>query len=125
MIKSDDENKTSTNKRTCPLCGNQSDNFTIDISNLEFLEMLGASNKINAAISIARIVWGSLPQSTEAKTIADELSKTLLDNTQRQLNGIFEPMKTFTETFPKLIEKLPEDLRKDVKQEFSALCIAG
>lgn len=119
MIKSDDEIKTSTNKRICPLCGNKSDNFTIDISNLEFLNMLEAPNEINAAISIARIVWGSLPQSTEAKTIADELSKTLLDNTQRQLNGIFEPMKTFTETFPKLIEKLPEDLRKDVKQEFN------
>jgi len=81
--------------------------------------VLATQKKINAAMSMARIVWGSLPQSAEAKTIADELSKTLLDNTQRQLNRIFEPMQTFTETFPKLIEKLPEDLRKDVRQEFN------
>jgi len=119
VIKSDHGITASANGRICPICGNQSHNFTIDIDNLEFLDMLAAQKKINAAMSMARVVWESLPQSSEAKTIADELSKTLLESTQKQFNRIFEPMKTFTETFPKLIEKLPEDLRKDVRQEFN------
>lgn len=109
----------SKDERMCPICGNHSENFAIDSENLEFLHALGVQKKINTAVSLTRIVWGNLPQSAEAKTIADELSKSLLDSTRGQLDRIFEPMKTFTDTFPKLIEKLPEDLRKDVKQEFN------
>jgi hypothetical protein len=62
----------STNKRICPICGNHSDNFAIDIENLEFLDTLAAQNKINTAVYMTRIVWGSLPQSAEAKAIADQ-----------------------------------------------------
>jgi hypothetical protein len=103
----------------CPICGNKSDNFSIDNENLLFLNNLANERKINAALSITRIVWENVQQSAGSKIIANELSKTLVDNTQRQLNQIVEPMKAFTDTFPKLIEKLPEDLRKDVKLEFN------
>jgi gas vesicle protein len=103
----------------CPICGNKSDNFSIDNDNLLFLNSLANEKKINAAISMTRTVWESAQQSARPKMIADELSQTLLDNTQKQLNRIVEPMKTFIDTFPKLIERLPEDLRKDVRQEFN------
>jgi len=70
---------------------------------------------------MTRIIWENVPQlrlTADSKLIIDELSKTLLENTQRQINRILEPISTFTETFPKLIEKLPQNLREDLKEEF-------
>jgi len=79
-------------------------------------------NEINAALTMSRIIWENVPQlrlSADSKVIIDELSKTLLENTQEQINKILAPMEVFAETFPKLIEKLPEDVKKDLKEEFS------
>ena len=70
---------------------------------------------------MTRIVWENIPQlrlTADSRQVVDELSKTLVANTQNQLNTILAPMKMFIETFPKIIEKLPEDIRKDVKGEF-------
>jgi hypothetical protein len=106
---------------TCPVCGSVSDTFLIDGPNLSFLVDLAKEDKINAVISMTKIIWDNVPQlrlTADSKLIIDELSKTLLENTQRQINGILEPISTFTETFPRLIEKLPKDLREDVKEEF-------
>jgi len=108
-------------QRICPVCGGKSNRFLIDTTNLGFLSHLKEKNEINAAISMTRIVWENVPQlrlTADSKLIIDELSKSLLENTQRQINGILEPISIFTETFPKLIEKLPQDLREDVKEEF-------
>jgi len=108
-------------QRICPICGGKSNRFLIDTTNLGFLSHLKERNEINAAISMTRIVWENVPQlrlTADSKLIIDELSKTLLENTQRQINGILEPISIFTETFPKLIEKLPQNLREDVKEEF-------
>lgn len=108
-------------QKTCPICGSMSDNFLIDRTNLSFLVDLANEDKINAVISMTKIIWDNVPQlrlTADSKLVIDELSKTFLENTQRQVNGILEPISTFTETFPRLIEKLPQDLREDVKEEF-------
>lgn len=106
---------------TCPICGTVSDAFLIDGPNLSFLVDLANDGRINAVISMAKIVWDNVPQlrlTADSRLVIDELSKALIENTQRQINGVLEPIRAFTDTFPKLIEKLPQDLREDVKKEF-------
>jgi len=110
------------NKELCPICGSKSNSFLIDSDNLDFLSNLASQKKINAAISMARMVWEDIPQlrlTADSRAIVDELSRTLIENTQNQLNTILEPMKVFIESFPKIIEGLPEGIRKDVKEEFN------
>lgn len=109
------------NKELCPICGSKSSNFVIDSENLNFLNNLASEKKINVAISVARIMWENIPQlrlTADSRAVVDELARTLVENTQDSLNTILAPMKMFIETFPKIIEGLPEDLRKDVKGEF-------
>ena len=105
----------------CPICGSSFFEPNIDTTNLNFLQARAQEGKINASISLARIVWENIPEmrlASDSREIVDELSKTLVANTQNQLNTILAPMKMFIETFPKIIEKLPDDIRKDVKGEF-------
>ncbi len=67
------------------------------------------------------MIWQTVPRlrlSTDSIEVVNELSKTLMITTQNQLNSLLAPMKTFIETFPSIIEKLPESLSKDVKEEF-------
>jgi len=109
---------------TCPVCGNKSVEFLVDDSNLEFLRDLRSKNKVNAAISLAKILWENIPQlrlTTDSRAIIDELLESLIQNTQKQLSKILEPMRVFIEIFPGVIEKLPENLKKDVKTEFGEI----
>jgi len=116
------ENLTMTSKQvTCPICGSKSGVFLIDETNLSFLADLANENKINAAISMTKIIWSNVPQlglTADSRTIINELSKTVLQNTQDQIDRVLEPMKSFFESLPKVIENLPEDIRKDVRKEF-------
>ena len=105
-------------EEVCPICGNKSQAFSISSENLHFLTNLTRKDETNTFISLASIVWKSIPNTAKSKTIVDELSRTVIENTQEQLNKILEPMRFFTEEFPKLIEKMPENLRNDVKREF-------
>jgi len=112
----------SKDQRTCPICGNRSTRFLIDGANLDFLNNLANENQINTAVSLTKIIWESIPQlrlTTDERAIVDVLSKTLVVSTQEQVSKILEPMKMFIETFPTIIEKLPEELRKDMRKEFS------
>ena len=105
----------------CPICGSSFFESNVDATNLNFLQARAQEGKINASISLARIVWENVPEmrlASDSREVVDELSKTLVANTQNQLNTILAPMKMFIETFPKIIEKLPDDIRKDVKGEF-------
>lgn len=105
----------------CPICGNKSDSYSIAVENLQFLTNLEKEKKIDPALSIFRMMWTNIPKiglNSDTREVVDELSKTLIANTQNQLNAILAPMKMFIETFPKIIEKLPDDIRKDVKGEF-------
>jgi len=109
-------------KEVCPICGNESDTFRVDETNLHFLIEVSNENTINAVISMTKIIWENIPQlrlTADSKTIVNELSKTMLQNTQEQMNKILEPMKVFTESFPRIIENLPDHIRKDVKEEFN------
>lgn len=105
----------------CPICRSESNLFCISETNLSFLCRLKDEKEIDAVISMARIVWENIPQlrlTADSRAVVDELARTLIENTQDQLNTILAPMKMFIETFPKIIEGLPEDIRKDVKEEF-------
>lgn len=107
--------------RVCPICGKESDNYSVDVENLRFLTNLADEKKINAVVSMARTVWENIPQlrlPADSREVVEELTRALIANTQNQLNTILAPIKMFIETFPKIIEELPEDLRKDVKEEF-------
>jgi len=109
-------------QQICPICGSKSHQLTIDDENMRFLCNLSEKNEVNAAVSMARIIWENVPQlrlTADSRVIVDELSKTLLENTREQINKILTPMEVLTETFPRLIERLPDDLKKDVKEEFS------
>jgi len=106
----------------CPICGYDAGAFLIEPANVIFLNHLAAEGKIDAAISLTKIVWENIPHlghNMELKATVDELTKALLRNTQEQLNKVLEPMKVFLELFPKIIESLPDDIRKDVKEEFN------
>jgi hypothetical protein len=105
----------------CPICGTLAEIHAINNENLNFLITLATENKIDPALSIFRMMWTNIPKiglTADTREVVDELSKTLVANTQNQLNAILAPMKMFIETFPKIIEKLPDDIRKDVKGEF-------
>ena len=107
----------------CPICGSKPSKYTIDNINLRFLANRVKDKKINAAISLARLVWINIPQlrlTADSKAIIDGLSKTMLKTLQKQVDVILKPIKIFTETFPPLIQKLPEDVKKDMQEEFEA-----
>jgi len=112
------------NTRLCPICGKESNNFLVDDENLSFLTDLASQKTINATISMARIVWDNVPQlrlTADSRTVIDGLVRTLIENTQHQLSTILVPLKMFIESFPKIIERLPEDIRKDAKEEFNEI----
>jgi hypothetical protein len=109
-------------QRICPICGSKSDTFRVDETNLRFLIEVANKNEINAIVSMTKIIWENIPQlrlTADSRTIVNELSRTMLQNTQEQMNKVLQPMKVFTESFPKIIENLPQDIRKDVKHEFN------
>ncbi len=88
----------------CPICGSSFFELNVDTTNLNFLQARAKEGKINASISLARIVWENVPEmrlTSDSREVVDELSKTLVANTQNQLNTILAPMKMFIETFPK------------------------
>jgi len=105
----------------CPICGSKSDSFLIDSENLHFLRKLADEKKINVAISMTRLMWRNIPKlrlTADSRAVVDELSRTLVENAQHQLNTVLEPLKMLMESFPKIIEGLPENIREDVKGEF-------
>jgi methyl-accepting chemotaxis protein len=104
--------------KTCPLCGNDLENLAVDSENLAFLLEKTQEGKLNDAISLARVVWKNMPQLRYAmdSELIKELSRTTLEDVQDRVNRVLEPMKTFIEAFPKLIEGLPESLRQDINE---------
>jgi hypothetical protein len=105
----------------CPICGNGSDSYTIAAENLQFLTNLAKEKKIDPALSMTRMIWTNIPKiglAADTKEIVDDLANTLIEKTQEQITTILAPMKIFIETFPKIIESLPDDIRTDVRKEF-------
>lgn len=105
----------------CPLCGSKPRKYTVDNINLEFLNDRLRDKKINAAISLARIVWSNIPQlrlTADSKAIVEGLSEAMSKDLRKQVDTILNSLKVFTETFPQLLEKLPEDMKKDIEEKF-------
>jgi hypothetical protein len=111
----------------CPICGGHlSKSIVVDQANLEFLSEMAENGKINDSLALLRVVWQNIPQLRHAtdSELIKELSRTTLDNVQEKVNRVLEPMKTFIETFPKVIEKLPDSLREDFRERFDENRIA-
>jgi len=105
----------------CPICGNNIHECSVDSINLSFLEERAKDGKINAAISLARIVWNNIPElrlTSDSKAIVEGLFVAIRQELQRQVNDVLMPIEVFTKNFPMLIEKLPEDVKKDLQREF-------
>lgn len=104
--------------KICPLCGNNLENLAVDRENLAFLLEKAQEGKLDDAISLARVIWKNMPQLRYAmdSELIKELSRTTLEDVQDRVNRVLEPMKTFIEAFPKLIERLPESLRQDINE---------
>jgi uncharacterized protein YoxC len=104
--------------KICPLCGNNLENLVVGRENLAFLLEKTQEGKLDDAISLARVVWKNMPQLRYAmdSELIKELSRTTLENVQDRVNRVLEPMKTFIEAFPKLLERLPESLRQDINE---------
>jgi hypothetical protein len=110
---STDINKTDA---ICPVCNSKPSRYSVDNVNLEFLRARVAEQKLNAAISLGKIVWDNLPAlrlTADSKEIIEGLSKVMLESVEKQVGTVLESLKIFLETFPPLLEKLPDDLRKD------------
>jgi Mg2+ and Co2+ transporter CorA len=105
----------------CPVCNATPKLYSIDSTNLEFLANRAAEQKINAAISLGKIVWENLPTlrlTADSKAIIEDLSKVVLKNLEEQVSTVLQSFGIFMETFPPLLEKLPDDLRKDFQEKF-------
>jgi hypothetical protein len=100
------------------MCGNPLEKCAMDETNLAFLLERAREGKINDVISLARVIWKNIPQLRYAmdSELIKELSRTTLEDVQDRVNRVLEPMKTFIETFPRLIERLPDSLRQDINE---------
>jgi hypothetical protein len=111
----------SASQTKCPICGNNVHECLVDNINLSFLEERVKDGKINAAISLARIVWNNIPElrlTADSKAIVEGLFVAVRQELQRQVNDMLRPIEVFTRNFPMLIDKLPEDVKKDLQREF-------
>jgi hypothetical protein len=105
----------------CPICGNTIRECLVDSVNLSFLEERAKDGKINAAISLARIVWNNIPElrlTADSKAIVEGLFVAIRQELQRQVNDVLRPIEVFTRNFPLMIEKLPENIKMDLQREF-------
>jgi hypothetical protein len=111
----------SASQTKCPICGNNVRECLVDNINLSFLEERVKDGKINAAISLARIVWNNIPElrlTADSKAIVEGLFVAIRQELQNQVNEVLMPIEVFTRNFPLLIEKLPEDVKMDLQREF-------
>jgi hypothetical protein len=107
--------------RKCPICGNSIRECSVDNINLIFLDERANDGKINAAISLARIVWINIPElrlTADSKSIVEGLFAAIQQELRKQVDDVLRPIEVFTKNFPMLIEKLPEDVKKDLQKEF-------
>ena len=105
----------------CPVCNGKPTKYSIDNVNLQFLLDRASEQKLNAAISLGKIVWDNVPTlrlTADSKAIVEGLSKVMLESVEEQVGTVLESLKIFLETFPALLEKLPDDLRKDFQEKF-------
>ena len=106
--------------QACPICNNLIENANADSDNICFLEERAKEGKLNASLSLAKIVWENIPQLRHIadSELLDGLAKTMTKNFQQEANKILEPIKLTIETLPKILEGLPDDLRVSIQTGF-------
>lgn len=116
----------SSAPQSCPICGSLSTACAVSEANRHFLIDRAVEGKLDGAISLARIIWQDIPQlrNVADSEIVGKLSKSFFENVQKTTNQILEPMRAFVETFPKIMEKLPNELREDINGKFDDTRIA-
>lgn len=105
----------------CPICGSNIHECAVDSINLKFLDERVKDGKVNAATSLARIVWNNIPElrlTADSKAIIEGLSAAMRQDMQKKVDDVLRPLEVFTRNFPTLINKLPEDVKKDLQREF-------
>jgi len=108
----------------CPLCGAQPKKYSIDAENLRFLHSCAKNGTLNEAVSLCRIIWNNIPEltvSADSRMLIEKLSKMILDDIRNQVNATIAPIQIFTESLPKIIDTLPENIRSDLLRKFNEL----
>jgi hypothetical protein len=107
-------------REQCPICGGKPTKYNVDESNLKFLSDLG-EQKINSAISLARIVWHNVPELGYVKylKVIENLSKDILQDLRIRVNDSLQSIKVLTEMLPEVLEKLPVNIREDIYGQFN------
>lgn len=104
----------------CPICEGKPVRYHLDETNLKFLSSL-EKQKINAAISLARIVWHNIPELGHVKylKVIEDISKDILQDLRLRVDDLLQSIKILTEMLPKMLEKLPGDIRGDIGMQFN------
>jgi hypothetical protein len=107
-------------KSVCPLCGNKAQGFSINSSNLQFLESRAKENNLDQALNICASAWSVFPElrnRSDTRNIVD----TLIEHIQQQFTKALVPLETIAKMTTPLnlkIEQLTERLPGDLKDEF-------
>ncbi|MEM2506003.1 MAG: hypothetical protein QXF61_03030 [Nitrososphaeria archaeon] len=104
----------------CPVCGGKPIRYRLDETNLKFLGSLG-EQKINAAVSLARIVWHNIPELGHIKylKVIEDISKGILQDLRLRVDDLLRSIKILTEMLPEMLEKMPADIRGDISMQFN------
>ena len=109
----------------CPLCGNRASNFSVGESNLRFLRSRIQEKNVNEALNICATAWNMFPElrlHSDSKEIVD----LLLDHIQQRLAKALVPLEMIAKLTSPLNEKLEgliEKLPQDVKKQFQEITI--
>jgi uncharacterized protein YoxC len=118
------EEKQSYQISICPLCGAEPERYVVNTENLSFLHSCAKNGTLNEAVSLCRIIWNNIPEltfSADSGMLMEKLSKTILDDIRNQVNATIAPIQIFTESLPKIIDTLPENIRSDLLRKFNEL----
>lgn len=108
----------------CPLCNAEPIRYSVNIENLSFLHSCAKNGTLNEAVSLCRIIWNNIPEltfSADSRMLIEKLSKTILDDIRNQVNATIAPIQIFTESLPKIIDTLPENIKSDLLRKFNEL----
>jgi len=108
--------------KNCPVCGSNVFEYAIDSINLSFLEARAKDGKINAAISLARIIWENVPSelasNSDSQVLLEKWFAVMQQNLEKQVTDVLKPIESFAHTFHILMEKMPDELKRELEHEF-------
>jgi len=105
----------------CPICGSNYVECVVDKANLNFLEARATDGKLNAALSLSRLIWENIPEiglSSDSQSLLEGLSNVMQQNLTKKSEEILKPLYSLMENFADLSKKLPDELKADMRGEF-------